>query len=198
MPDLTDEEIATLQEKAAKVESLESEKAEALAKLKEAEEDENNKDWRRARNRIKSMEEALEKQGKVVDPITHEVKTVEQEFSPEDVDKRADEAVERGWISKALTKAQRDLSDEDKAIFNKFYKKATFEEQVTSDNVDDFISLAFKLGGSGAESKTLAERAGSGRGGAPRIEKPSEDFSQTDAGQKVLQKMFPSAKIEAK
>lgn len=187
--ELSAEEIVALKARAAQADNLEKEHADTVAKLKELEDDDNAKDWRKARKRMEAMEAALKKQGKIVDPETHEVKTEEQKFSPEDVDIRAEAAAERVLVKRSLEKVKRDLSEEDQKIFGRFYEKATHNETVTSDNVEEFIDLAFKLGGAGAQSKTLAERGAGGRGGAPRMEKASEDYSETAEGKKILEKM---------
>lgn len=184
------EELAALKEKAAKVETLEKEHAETQAKLKALEEDEQNINWRKSRKQIEAMKKALEREGKTLDENSDEVKTTPSEVSPEDIDRRAEAATERVLISKSVQRAQKELSDDDKKVFQKFYEKATYGEVVTSDNVDDFVDMAFKLAGTGAVSKTMSDRSAGARGGAPRTQEASKDYAESDAGKAVFNKMF--------
>lgn len=181
---------AEIREKAARAEQLEKDLAETQKKLKELEEDENSKDWRKARKQIKALEAALEKDGKVLDHETDEVKSKPIAVSPEDIDRRAEAAAEKALITKTVNGAKRDLSEEDRKLFDKFYEKATFGEKVTSDNAEEFVAMTFKLAGVGAGSKTMEDRGAGGRGGAPRFEKPTENFADSEAGKAVAAKMF--------
>lgn len=196
--ELTPEQIAELKAKATKAEELEKAIAEKEAKLKEYETDENQINWRKSRKQIKAMDEALKKKGLTLDEETDEVKSLAKEFSEEDIDKRAEVAAERVLINKALAKAQRDLNEEDKALFTKYYEKASHGETVNSDNVDQFIDMAWQLSGSNGKSKTLADRAAAGRGGAPRVEERAKDFSETDRGAAAYSKMFPDNSFNKK
>lgn len=187
--ELTSEQITELKTKATKADELEKAIAEREAKLKEYEEDEKMIDWRKARNQIKVLKGALEKEGKEFDEEANEVRGVERKYSPEEVEKLARVTTERVLIEKALSRAQKELSDEDKQVFQRYYEKATHGEDVNSDNIEEFVDMAFRLAGTGTQSKSLSDRSAGTRGGAPRMADQSKDFSDTDAGKDVLARM---------
>lgn len=191
--ELTPEQLTELKTKAAKAEELEKINAEKDTKIKKFETDEGLINWRKSRKQIKAMDEALNKKGLKLDEDTDEVKSLEKEFSPEDIDKRAEAAAERVLINKSLAKAQKDLSDTDKEVFKKYYEKASHGEVVTSDNVEEIIDQAWRM--SGTNTKTTGDRAAGARGGAPRTEKKEESYADSAEGQAAYDKMF---KFDAK
>lgn len=176
---MTEEEIVELQAKAARADELEG-------KVKELEGDEQVKNWRQMRQVNKSLKEAVEKTGKVVDDegnITEVPKTV----SADEVATITGKEVERQLIGKVVSKAKKDLSDEDQKTFDRFYAKAVAGEEVNSDNVDTFVDMAFNMASSATGKAPAAFARGAGE---PRLTEKSESFADSERGKELTAKYF--------
>lgn len=191
---MTDEELKAIKEEADRLREenqvLAKERDEERKRREEVENEEKLINWRKARKANENMKKKIEASGFELDEETGEVKERAREISPDDIRKIASEESERILIAKTVAKAQRDMTAEDKATFERFYAKATHGETVTSDNVEEFIELAYTLAGKGMPSRKEAERASATRGGAPVYAQKDGGFADTEAGQEVLKKML--------
>lgn len=175
---MTDEEIADLQAKAARADVLEG-------KVKEYEEDEGIKNWRQIRQVNKSLKEAVEKSGKVVDDDGN-ITEVQKTISSDEVAQITTKEVERQLISKVITKAKKDLNDEDQKTFDRFYAKAVAGEEVNSDNADSFVEMAFNMAANAVKAPTAFARGT----GEPRLGEKEESFADTERGKAMTAQYF--------
>ncbi len=194
---MTDEELKALEEKAALADKLQGERDE----LNQALEDERKKreeiegeekliNFRRMRKANENMKRKIEAGGFEVDEETGEIKERADKISPDDVRRIAGEEAERKMIEKSLLKAQQSLNDEDKQTFQRYYAKATHGESVTSDNVDEFITMTMNMAGKATRSDNESARSAATRGGVPKFEEREKSFADTDPGKEVYNKMF--------
>lgn len=174
---MTEEQIAELKAKAARADELEG-------KVKEFEEDESLKNFRQVRTINKNLKGALEKGGYVVGDdgtITEPVKSV----SAEDVERMSEAAAERIVINKTLARAKKDMTPEDQATFDRYYKKAITDETVNAENVEEYVEMAFNMA-----SNAIKGPAPFVSGGAPRTKERDQSFATSERGEAVYKAIF--------
>lgn len=189
-PTPTPEEVKAWKEKAAKLDESEKTKTELEAKLKEVETDEQNINWKKAREREKRLLAALKSSGKNVDEegnLLDEPKG----YTEEEFEKKSKAQIEKVLIEKEIARVEKKMAETDRPIFRKAYEKAIHNEEVTSENVEEFLNMALSFAGQ-KKPTTTSDRAAGTRGGIPIFEEPGKDFSETPEGEAAFNKMWPS------
>ncbi len=181
------DELTTLREKVGKLEEVEKAKNDLEAKVKELENDEQNMNWRKARDKEKRLLAALKADGKEVDDDGNLVEKPKG-YTDAELAQKTTEQVEKIMIEKSLARAEKKLSETDRPIFRKAYEKVVHGEDVNSDNVEEFVEQAIMFAGRQG-SNSMSDRLSSTRGGAPVFEEAGKSYADTPAGQAAAEKM---------
>ena len=174
----TAEELKALREKAAKSEELEN-------KVKTLEEDEQNRNWKKSREKEKRILAALKASGKEVDDDGNVISGA-RAYTEEELNQRVTAQVEKTHVDKAVSKAEKALADTDRPIFRKAWEKATHGETVNSDNVESLLEQAMMLAGRGT---TAGVRGGRVSGGPPVFEEKKDNFADNPTGKSLANAM---------
>jgi hypothetical protein len=181
----TAEELRALQERAAMADTLQAKLAEKEGELTAISTDENVINWKRARDKEKRLTEALKAAGKALDADGNVIES-RKELTDEEIEERFD----RIAVTRSVAREARNLPEDQRELFQKFYEKASYGEKVSAENVDQFIESAKGMISPG-ERPTAGDRLGGTRGSPPSMPGLSQgmDFSETDSGKALGAKL---------
>lgn len=186
---LTDEEIQTQVSEASEKAKEEGKKEaeEAFATERAELEQAANPNWKEAREKMKKMGEALKAKGVKVTK-DFEIEEDTQTPTPEEVQQQAEEAAgaaaRKELVGSHLKRVTSQLNDEQREVFDKYYKKLTTDEDVTLENVDQFVSEAARAAFPDAATNPLGSAISSPPGQPPTPKTgDKENFADTTQGQ---------------
>lgn len=190
MAELSDEQIAELQQKAAKAEELEKFKNDSAAKLAEYEtarsewekkekeyQDQVNPNWQKARTSMNAMREALKSKGIQVDEDGNPVDT--SKIQLDQVKREAEAAAEKKLIDVRLEEFLEEYDNDSAEVIRHFYRKLTTGEEVTLRNVKTFLSQAENVA-KGGDKKLRKISTALNTGQGPRQAENKVDSEKVD------------------
>lgn len=158
---------------------------EAEERVKTNEDDPVEKNWRSAREREKKLEKELKDAQDKLKELGHD--TSEQaQVTREELEQRINEATTRKLLDIRKNDALSQYGEEERKVIEKNLAKVTYGEEVTAENIVDFVEQAEQF--SFPQSSNPVRRAmSSSLGRPPRTGKTS--FGDTEAGQELAKKL---------
>lgn len=159
-------------------------KAEEYEKLKKEQEETGNKDLKELREAFKRVKEQLKSTGKEVDDNGEPIKPA---INPEEIEKIVEEKTNKTLVNREVESFLGRYNQEQRDVIKLKLEKLTYNENVTPDNIQSYLSDAAKLV-VGEESR-IKNAIFNSSGRAPMSELQKKRFYETDEGKEVAKSL---------